>query len=675
MAPGLAAVAAAGTLLDTSRPFAPGAVEQETQLRHPPGWSTFQEGSAGGLHYRFDPDGYARFATDPRSGPDGWEVACTDWPQVTCVARRGAAQLRLEPGGRRRLEVVGALPGETFEREDGAGTEGAAWSAAELPPTLLSARALVSTRTGERLPIGGAEIVAAYMAWVQSGQADSARYSPPADLPARLSAAEPPAARPAAPLPAKGPGSVPMRVAARPIPAMFAPAATPASCPVPDKPSLVRPVLSLRGLSGVLLITNYMAEPPALKGRLRNEVRKVAEQRFKDAGIRLLSAEEVQQTPGQPRLELYLTIGDAEHACPSRVWLSLRQEVVLARDAAVHLVTGTWGDGGVVPLGPSEPELAAFTHYLDRFIDAYGQANAPAALHEWAAADAAMLARKRQHRKPVAAPPPKAWPERLVGSLGVTVAFTSDLRSSQGNLSGDNGGASQNSAPPTSPTVSTTLSVSPWSALYGRLTLYRYLFPSRQTDYNPDFAYAFGYDSPNEGSFSLGYSNYGANRFNPGEGQSHTRFDQGSVRLAYKTRFLDRLIAPRLTDEEIKFNCEPAVTTTPSYFDQASGDLNNFKTALSFGCRYPVWRKLYLAATAFYYPLKGQQQDWDPDYIYSFGWANWNQGTFSLDYANYSGNRWPWRDRSGGSGRFIDGSLTLSYRMPLNWLLGLGSSP
>ncbi len=434
-------------------------------------------------------------------------------------------------------------------------------------------------------------------------------------------------------------------------------------------------MLSLRGLPGVLLVTNYMAEPPALKGQLRNDVRKVAEQRFADAGIRLLTPEEVKHTPGQPRLELYLTIGDAERECPSRVWLSLRQEVTLARDPSVHMITGTWGDGGAVPATSTEPELAAFTRYLDSFINAYEQANARDALHEEAVADAALLARKKQHGRPVAAPPPKTWPERMVGAVGVTVALTTGLRDTQGNLSGDNGGAGQNGAPPTSPTLSTTISVNPWSALYARLSLYRYLFPSRQQDYNPDFAYAFGYDSPDDGSFSLGYSNYGANRFDPGSGQSHTRFNQGSVRLAYKARFLDRLIAPHFTDEEIKLNCEPAVATTPTYFDEASGDLHNFKTALSFGCRYPVWRKLYVGATAFYYPIKDQQQVWDPDYIYSFGWANWNQGTFSLEYANYSGNRWPWNERSGGSGRFVDGSLTLSYRVPLGRLFGFDSSP
>lgn len=213
------------------------------------------------------------------------------------------------------------------------------------------------------------------------------------------------------------------------------------------------------------------------------------------------------------------------------------------------------------------------------------------------------------------------------------------------------------------------------AGLYARLSVYRYLFPSRQEDWNPDFAYAFGYDDPAVGTFSLGYSNYGGNRLDPGSGQSYTSVKEGSIRLAYKMRFVDRLAAPWFTDEEVKIGCQPAVTTTPTYFDQVTGDLHNFKASLSFGCRYPIWRKLYFAATAITYPIPDQQQVWDPDYIYSFGWSNWNQGTFSLDYSNYAGNRWPWRTRSGQSGRFMDGSLTLSYRVPLDWLLGLGPDP
>jgi hypothetical protein len=316
-----------------------------------------------------------------------------------------------------------------------------------------------------------------------------------------------------------------------------------------------------------------------------------------------------------------------------------------------------------------------FTRYLDSFVNAYVRANAPERAQAAIQADAALLARKKAHRKPIVPPVPKTWSELLIGAVGVTTAFTMPLRGFSDSESGSTGGVGQSGAAPTTPSISTTLSLVPWPSWYARLSLYRYLYPSRKADWNPDFAYAFGYDQAIPGTFSLGYSNYGGNRFTPGVGQSYTAFNQGSIRLAYKLRFVDRLIGPWFTDEEIKFGCEPAVSTTPTFFDQASGDMHNFKTALSFGCRYPIWRKLYFGATTVFYPVPEQQQTWDADYIYSFGWSDWNEGTFSIDYNNYSGNRWPGRVRAGQSGRFVDGSLTLSYRVPLGWLLGIGRAP
>jgi localization factor PodJL len=74
--------------------------------------------------------------------------------------------------------------------------------------------------------------------------------------------------------------------------------------------------------------------------------------------------------------------------------MSLRQEVVLVRDTSIHLLTGTWGDGGVArPGGEASAELATFTYYIDRFIKDYQSANglvpAPAAKETPAVREAA----------------------------------------------------------------------------------------------------------------------------------------------------------------------------------------------------------------------------------------------------------------------------------------------
>jgi hypothetical protein len=130
-------------------------------------------------------------------------------------------------------------------------------------------------------------------------------------------------------------------------------------------------------------------EPPALKGKLRREVEAVVQSRFKAAGIRLLSKDTVNKVPGRPQMELYLTPGDATKGCVFRVWISLRQEVVLGRDTSIHLLTGTWGDGGVArPAGAGSAELETFTYYIERFVADYGAANGPAAAPPNASANA-----------------------------------------------------------------------------------------------------------------------------------------------------------------------------------------------------------------------------------------------------------------------------------------------
>jgi hypothetical protein len=92
--------------------------------------------------------------------------------------------------------------------------------------------------------------------------------------------------------------------------------------------------------------------------------------------VRLFGEDEVEQVPGKPRLELYFTKGDTARGCPFRIWMSLRQEVGLARDTGIRVITGTWGDGGVARPGPDQgAELETFAYYLDRFVKEWRNAN------------------------------------------------------------------------------------------------------------------------------------------------------------------------------------------------------------------------------------------------------------------------------------------------------------
>ena len=62
-----------------------------------------------------------------------------------------------------------------------------------------------------------------------------------------------------------------------------------------------------------------------------------------------------------------------------------------------------------------------------------------------------------------------------------------------------------------------------------------------------------------------------------------------------------------------------------------------------------------------YYPYPEQKQPWDPDFTYGFGYFDWHPGTISVQYNNYSGNRYPWHKKSPDTGRFKDGAITISW--------------
>jgi hypothetical protein len=69
--------------------------------------------------------------------------------------------------------------------------------------------------------------------------------------------------------------------------------------------------------------------------------------------------------------------------------------------------------------------------------------------------------------------------------------------------------------------------------------------------------------------------------------------------------------------------------------------------------------------TVFYYPNPAQQQPWNPDFTYGFGYADWHSYTFSVQYNNYSGNRFPWNKPAENTGNFLDGIFSVSFNITL----------
>ncbi|GMV21488.1 MAG: hypothetical protein AMXMBFR57_14370 [Acidimicrobiia bacterium] len=193
-----------------------------------------------------------------------------------------------------------------------------------------------------------------------------------------------------------------------------------------------------------------------------------------------------------------------------------------------------------------------------------------------------------------------------------------------------------------------------------RVTGYYYLDAASQRPWNPDFTYSFGYDNWRPGTVSLTYDNYGGNRIAPDTagGEVVTRFDEGTISLGYKIPFPSALESLFPDDGERRWVSSVAVHVMPRFQQATRPDRGEWKRAASLGINLRFYRRLFVEGRAFVYPTDSQQQPWDPDFTYRFGWVDWRSRTLSVQYGNYSGHRWPGRS-SQGTGGFRNGSVTV----------------
>jgi|GEM_PF-6704670 len=228
------------------------------------------------------------------------------------------------------------------------------------------------------------------------------------------------------------------------------------------------------------------------------------------------------------------------------------------------------------------------------------------------------------------------------------------------NENGDVGAGTQGE-PAVSPTFQAEFRVEPVSYWFGSIAFYRYLYGDRQRPWNPDFTYTFGYDDWHPDTISLVYGNYAGNRLRPASSETHAHFSEGTWSLGYKFRMPKALDPIFKADEKHEVICIVNAHVTPRYTTLQDTSLQKYKRALSLGCRYMLPSNLYANLTVFYYPDHSQQQPWDPDFTYSFGYFDWRPGTISVQYNNYSGNRFAWRNGNDGQGGFRAGSVSVFW--------------
>jgi len=215
---------------------------------------------------------------------------------------------------------------------------------------------------------------------------------------------------------------------------------------------------------------------------------------------------------------------------------------------------------------------------------------------------------------------PSEWRNLFHGLRG-NVAFNYPLREVP-----PEGGVGQESQGErgTNMTLTATFTYNPLSYWFFSVTLYKYLRPDYQAPWNPDFSYTFGYDDWHPFTFSLIYSNYGGNRFCPKRGERTTAFEEGTISLGWKfvlPKKIERLFTVHETGGigfSINYNY------TPKYFDLATLSRKKGKHSVSLTIRYIIYKWWYATVTLFWYPDPRQQQPWDPDFTYGFGYFDWH---------------------------------------------------
>ncbi len=224
--------------------------------------------------------------------------------------------------------------------------------------------------------------------------------------------------------------------------------------------------------------------------------------------------------------------------------------------------------------------------------------------------------------------------------------------------SGTAGSGANGVAAPTSPVARLGLRYQPVGYWFAQMDINAYLEPSRRQEWDPDFSYSMGYDDWHPYTFSLVYSNYSNSRFAPAPGEPVTRLDYGTIALGYKAPMPRALARPLLIDDSLSIDCRADVSLTPAY-DRDAGGVGHWKSSVSLGCRYPFTKRLYLDFKA--YAWGHGQQPWDPDFTYGFGLFDYRSNHLSVQYANYSGNRFPWRHGREDTGKFRNGGLLISW--------------
>ena len=133
---------------------------------------------------------------------------------------------------------------------------------------------------------------------------------------------------------------------------------------------------ALNDLKGVYFSVQAIKGPKGYVGVFGMNLQQSMEDRFRAAGLPVLSEEQMELTPGKPQLNVYFSNTKPKTGCTYSVFVSFTQTMLLTRNHTIKLKVGTWGaSGGPSAEYPNTNELDAILRVIDKFLNDYRRAN------------------------------------------------------------------------------------------------------------------------------------------------------------------------------------------------------------------------------------------------------------------------------------------------------------
>jgi len=185
--------------------------------------------------------------------------------------------------------------------------------------------------------------------------------------------------------------------------------------------------------------------------------------------------------------------------------------------------------------------------------------------------------------------------------------------------------------------------------------------------YQPDFSYSFGYSDWHQDTWSLVYSNYANNKFNPKGKQKRFNFSAGIWRLGYKTKVKDIYLSGAIKylhkrrKTKIELKSSKKIGKDTLVYAKFQHYFPSNQNQLELSARSFLYKKFFVAGSVYAYTDNKNQFFLDPDYAYSFGWKDSRKHKINIIYSNYyTATRWPWKEKEGPN--FNRGSLSVSVK-------------